>query len=153
VARRRYRQHSRDFKLAALALMDTAPDVQALAHELDIERALLYRWQRFYIRGGAAALRNSGRPRPVLLRPSEAAEPAEPTPARAINPISPLSGEEPPASPAMVPPPSAPPASLAAHDVAVAARRIAELERKIGQQQLELDFFRAALRHVRELRR
>jgi hypothetical protein len=30
--------------------------------------------------------------------------------------------------------------------------RIAGLERKIGQQQLELDFFRAALRHVREQR-
>jgi transposase-like protein len=30
--------------------------------------------------------------------------------------------------------------------------RIEELERKIGQQQLELDFFRAALRHVREQR-
>jgi transposase len=30
--------------------------------------------------------------------------------------------------------------------------RIEELERKIGQQQLELDFFRAALRHVREAR-
>lgn len=29
-------------------------------------------------------------------------------------------------------------------------RRIEELERKIGQQQLELDFFRAALRRVRE---
>jgi hypothetical protein len=32
------------------------------------------------------------------------------------------------------------------------ARRIAELERKIGEQQLALDFFRAALRHVREQR-
>jgi len=31
-------------------------------------------------------------------------------------------------------------------------RRIEELERKIGQQQLELDFFRAALRRVREQR-
>ena len=30
--------------------------------------------------------------------------------------------------------------------------RIEELERKIGQQQLELDFFRAALRHVGEQR-
>jgi transposase len=29
---------------------------------------------------------------------------------------------------------------------------IDELQRKIGQQQLELDFFRAALRHVREQR-
>jgi transposase len=32
-------------------------------------------------------------------------------------------------------------------------RRIEDLERKVGQQQLELDFFRAALRHVREQRR
>lgn len=33
------------------------------------------------------------------------------------------------------------------------SRRIAELERKIGEQQLALDFFRGALRHVRERRR
>ena len=37
-------------------------------------------------------------------------------------------------------------------DATVSERRIAELERKIGQQQLDLDFFRAALRHVREQR-
>lgn len=30
-----------------------------------------------------------------------------------------------------------------------ARRRIVELERKIGQQQVELDFFQEALRHVR----
>jgi transposase len=44
-------------------------------------------------------------------------------------------------------------ASLAPVDVTdpgEAQRRIEELERKIGQQQLDLDFFRAALRHVRE---
>jgi transposase len=35
-------------------------------------------------------------------------------------------------------------------DLATAHRRIEELERKIGQQQLDLDFFRAALRRVRE---
>ena len=35
-------------------------------------------------------------------------------------------------------------------DPSEAQRRIDELERKIGQQQLELDFFRAALRHVRD---
>lgn len=34
-----------------------------------------------------------------------------------------------------------------------ARARIAELERKIGQQQLELDFFRQALRQVGEARR
>ncbi len=34
-----------------------------------------------------------------------------------------------------------------------AQRQIDELQRKIGQQQLDLDFFRAALRQVREQRR
>jgi transposase len=149
VTRRRHRQHTRDFKLSALARMDTAPDVQALARELDVERALLYRWQRHYVRGGAAALRNTGRPRPVLIQPSEKAEPAEAgqAPAVAANPALAAAAEEQPGSTV------APPVSLAAHDPAAAARRIAELERKIGQQQLELDFFRAALRHVKALRR
>ena len=37
-------------------------------------------------------------------------------------------------------------------ELARAQRRVAELERKIGQQQVDLDFFRRALRHVRERR-
>jgi len=41
---------------------------------------------------------------------------------------------------------------VAASDIGAPAR-VAELERKIGQQQLELDFFRQALRRVREARR
>jgi len=48
------------------------------------------------------------------------------------------------------PEPAVTPTDLA--DPAAAQRRIEELERKIGQQQLDLDFFRAALRHVREQR-
>lgn len=36
----------------------------------------------------------------------------------------------------------------AASSLAAAEKRIAELERKIGQQQVELDFFRRALRQV-----
>lgn len=43
------------------------------------------------------------------------------------------------------------PASEAA-DLAAARRQIAELERKIGQQQLDLDFFKGALRHIEALR-
>jgi hypothetical protein len=42
---------------------------------------------------------------------------------------------------------------MPAAEFEVARRRIAELERKIGQQQLELDFFRQALRQVKETRR
>jgi transposase-like protein len=38
-------------------------------------------------------------------------------------------------------------------ELAQAKRRVAELERKIGQQQVELDFFRQALRQVRGKRR
>lgn len=37
-------------------------------------------------------------------------------------------------------------------ELTVAQRRIAELERKIGQQQVDLDFFRRALRLVQERR-
>jgi transposase len=40
-----------------------------------------------------------------------------------------------------------------ATDVATARKRIGDLERKVGQQQLELDFFRQALRQVGEARR
>jgi transposase-like protein len=41
----------------------------------------------------------------------------------------------------------------AGKDVVTARARISELERKVGQQQLELDFFRAALRQVEGARR
>ena len=40
---------------------------------------------------------------------------------------------------------------IAVDDADRGRRRIAELERKIGQQSLELDFFREALRQVREV--
>lgn len=42
---------------------------------------------------------------------------------------------------------------IPASEYDVARRRIAELERKIGQQQVELDFFQQALRQVKEARR
>ena len=44
-------------------------------------------------------------------------------------------------------------AAPAADELAQAKRRVAELERKIGQQQVDLDFFRQALRQVRGQRR
>ncbi len=42
--------------------------------------------------------------------------------------------------------------AMRVQDVATARKRITELERKIGQQQVELDFFRQALRQVGEAR-
>jgi transposase-like protein len=51
-------------------------------------------------------------------------------------------------------PPGVPnPPQPAGEPGAAAARRIAELERKIGQQALDLDFFRRAFKRVNELRR
>jgi len=41
----------------------------------------------------------------------------------------------------------------AADEHAALRRHIGELERKVGQQQVDLDFFRKALRHVEETRR
>jgi transposase len=43
-----------------------------------------------------------------------------------------------------------PPAPVDVTDLAQAQRQIGELQRKIGRQQLELDFFRTALQRVRE---
>jgi transposase len=43
--------------------------------------------------------------------------------------------------------------SVKAADLAEARRQIAALERKIGQQQLDLDFFKGALRHIEGSRR
>jgi transposase-like protein len=43
--------------------------------------------------------------------------------------------------------------AMRVQDVATARKRIVDLERKIGQQQVELDFFRQALRQVGEARR
>jgi len=45
-------------------------------------------------------------------------------------------------------PPAAPRDDLPPDVLAAARRRIAELERTIGQQQLDLDFFRAALQRI-----
>ena len=51
-------------------------------------------------------------------------------------------------------PPGVPnPPRPAADPERAAARRIAELERKVGQQALDLDFFRRAFKRVKELRR
>jgi transposase len=118
---------SREMKLAALSRMVAGENVSALARELGFRRKLLYKWREQFRAGGPQALRTRGRPRKV-------------TPTMAAAPVS----QGPPAS-AQAPP--------AVDDLAKAKRRIAELERKIGQQQLELDFFQQALRQVSGKRR
>jgi transposase-like protein len=123
------RLFSREFKLAALARMEAGENVSALARELGVRRKCLYQWRDRFRSGGPLALRVRGRPSKADVLAIQSGAP--PPPAEAV---------------ATLPPPSPPDA------LTKAERRIAELERKIGQQQVELDFFQQALRQVREAR-
>jgi hypothetical protein len=80
-----------------------------------------------------------GQPRRTFIMPPGT------TPAQNAAPTDASSPAQPAPTPAAT--------AVIAHDAVAAARRIAELEQKIGQQQLDLDFFRAALRHVGAPRR
>lgn len=111
------RRLSREFKLAALARMAAGENVSALSRELGVRRKLLYQWRDTVRRGGAEALRGVGRPRSGEKSAVPAARPRVPVPARVVVP----------------------------DELARARARIAALERKIGQQALELDFFGQAL--------
>ena len=116
------RRLSREFKLAALARMAAGENVSALSRELGVRRKLLYQWRDTVRRGGAEALRGVGRP-PGAAR-------LAPSPSRSRLAV---------------------PAGVAAPDeLARAKTQIATLERKIGQQALELDFFRQALQLMEE---
>jgi transposase-like protein len=122
------RRFSREFKLAALARMEAGENVSALARELGVRRKYLYQWRERFRMGGPVALRSRGRP----------------TKAEALEMRS---GWEAAGPPPKVMPDPAPPDALAK-----AQRQIRELERKVGRQQIELDFFQQALRHVRDAR-
>jgi transposase-like protein len=115
-----HRVFSREFKIGIVCRMVAGENVSALARELKMTRKDLYAWRDRFRAGGPEALRGRGRP-----PKTDAAGLAASASAKALV--------EPPAA-----------------ELEAARRRIAELERKIGQQQLDLDFFQRALRHVGE---
>ena len=118
-----HRVFSREFKVGIVRRMLAGESVSALARELRFSRKDLYVWRDRFLAGGPEALRGRGRPRRAEAVGRATSE------ARAQAP------------------PDTPAAELEA-----ARARNAELERKIGQQQVDLDFFQRALRHVRDLR-
>lgn len=122
------RRFSREFKLAALARMAAGENVSALARELGVLRKCLYQWRERYRIGGAVAVRSRGRPTK-----------AETLALRAVGVVPPAP------SPGLAAPPPL-------DALAQAARRIAELEQKVGRQALELDFFQRALQQIEEAR-
>jgi transposase len=119
------RRFSREFKLAALARMEAGETVSALALELGVRRKYLYQWRERFRVGGAIALRSCGRPTKAEVL------------AMAAGP------ERLPMASSTMPSPTPPDA------LRQAQQRISELERKVGQQQVDLDFFQRALRQVR----
>ena len=115
-----HRVFSREFKIGIVCRMLAGETVSGLARELKMTRKDLYAWRDRFQAGGPEALRGRGRP-PKAESAGLAASGG--TRGQAV--------------------PDTPAAELEA-----AHRRIAELERKVGQQQLDLDFFQRALRHV-----
>jgi transposase-like protein len=128
MSRARRSPFNQEFKLAAIERMAAGENVSALARELGVARKFLYAWRDRFRIGGAEAL--------VPRRPGP--KPKSATASKAATGAAPLSTA----------PSEGPPDALR-----TARTRIAELERKVGRQSLELDFFRRALRHFEETRR
>ncbi len=55
------RRFSRDFKLSALARMESGENVSALSRELEVRRKLLYEWRDASAPGPKVLFRRSGR--------------------------------------------------------------------------------------------
>jgi len=115
---------SREFKLEALRRMEAGENVSVLARELRVSRKSIYQWRNRYRVAGSMALRGRGRKAKAEISAHEGEPAAEKQPDKEARQTS-------------------------LEELARAQRRIAALERKIGQQQVELDFFQQALRQVR----
>jgi transposase len=107
----KHREYRTALKQAALARLAAGESVSEVARDLQLRGRLLYAWRDKVRQGGPGALRGRGRPRKRAT--AVAAPVAAPAAAWEV-------GED---------------------EQARAQRRVAELERKIGQQQVDLDFF------------
>jgi len=113
-----HRVFSREFKISIVCRMLAGESVSALSRELKMTRKDLYAWRDRFQAGGPDALRGRGRPRKAEAAGSVAS-------ADATAPVG-----------------------TPAPELEAARKRIAELECKVGQQQMDLDFFQRALLHV-----
>jgi transposase-like protein len=124
MARKRIRQFSAAFKEATVRRVLAGEGARAVAAELRLSRSVLYTWRRYYERGGINALVSRGRPSKAAAGARQEALGQEARrPAWLFTP----GGEGPDPR----------------------DERIRELERKVAQQALELDFFNVALRTVK----
>ena len=112
------RRFSRELKLAAVQRMAMGANVSKLSRELGVSRKGIYQWQKQFRVGGPPARRGAGRPRRAEAVRLQANDPAVPAP------------------------------SASSDELSKALARIADLERLVGQQTVDLDFFQQALQHV-----
>ena len=124
MAGRRFRIFSREFKETAVRRILAGEKIRTVADELRLRPQLLYTWLDCYEQGGADALLPRGRLRKAVSWARRRALVQQPSrQARRYG----VGSSEP-----------------------VRDSRLVELERKVGQQAVELDFFKEALRHVKE---
>jgi transposase-like protein len=116
-----------DFKERVVLRIDAGERLAGIAEELGIRRKLLYQWRDAYRTLGVAGLNRRRGPKPGGRRSLATGDP----PAMALA-----------SAPSDAPAGAGAPADALARAMA----RIEELERKIGRQELDIDFFRKALR-------
>ena len=115
------RAYSTELKEGIVLRLEAGERIAAVAAETGIRRKLLYQWRHAYRAMGAAGLNRK----------------------RGRKPGSKLAGSSALRAPAS---PSGSSGARSADELAKAKARIAELERLIGRQQVDLDFFQRALR-------
>jgi len=115
---------SREEKEGLVRRLEAGERIAAMAAETGVLRKSLYEWRAAYRAMGAAGLNRKRGPKPGGRA--------------ALDPPSADAG---------------PPAARPPDELTKAKRRIAELERLAGRQQVDLDFFREALRSWDEKRR
>jgi len=133
VSKQPQRSFSTEFKSRVVQRIEAGERLAAVAVELGIRRKLLYEWRAAYRALGSAGLNRKRGPKPggkksAVSSPGRASSDPPSVPAGASS--SARSGEE----------------LAQARELAEAKARIAELERVIGRQQVDLDFFQRALR-------
>src|ERR1700683_290664 len=114
----RMRVFSTAFKAKVVERLEDGEALAKVSKELGIARKLLYEWRSAWRRHGVSGLNRKRGPKPGRRRLSDQA-PSESSTAKAGTPAA---------------------------ELKQAKVRIAELERVIGRQQVDLDFFRKALR-------
>lgn len=120
------REFSQAFKVAAARRLAAGESGSKVHRELGVKRSVLYRWAAAYRKFGEAGLnRKPGRPRKTPAPPGPCGEAAEQL-ADCERDSAAMIGRQ--------------------------AKRIAELERLVGQQALDLDFLARAFKRVNESR-